>query len=240
MKRKKVLSTVISCVLLLSMSAVFTACGDNESTSQTETTTETKDEIEKLPDNFVDYTDSTSGISYTYNNAYVMSFDNADDVEEMKSYNIDYYNQMLGDRTTYVNRYPDAQYYRIRTKKNEFNDSSSIFVYSVDGKTLDDRLMSEISDEDYKIFSNSIKTQLESALGEVEEDTSEKYLTFGDNQYMHVKFTFDMIGRPYIYEQFLFQLDDGTVAKFVFQAYESQYDFAFEQVSQILESMKLN
>lgn len=238
MKRKKILASAVSFILLFSIITTLTACSNND--KEPEVIFKTEDEIEPLPDNFVDYTDATNGVSYTYNNAYVMSFGNDSDLQEIKDYNTDFYNQLYKDRRSYVARYEDARYYPIRTNKNEFNSNSSTFIYTVDTSVDADINISEISDEDYELFSNNIKSHLESSMGDVESDTSQKYLTFGANEYLHFKYTFDMIGRPYIYEEFVFQLEDGTVCEFIFHAYESQYDFAFEQVSKILESMKVN
>lgn len=236
MKRKKIISSAISFVLLFSMASTFTSCSDKKNNS--DVLINTDEVIEPLPDKFVDYTDPNNGVSYTYNNAYLLSFDNETDVQEIKDFNTDFYNQVFKNRRPYTNIYADSQYYLTRTKKNEINSSSGSFIYTVDRLSDSDINIYEVSDEDYQIYSDNYKNELASSYKEVSEATSDKYVTYGENQYLHFKYTYDIFGMTNVYEEFSFQLDDGTICQFILYCSEGQYDFTFEYVKEVLESMK--
>lgn len=227
MKKRNFLSNAISLILIFSMCVAFTSCSESVP--------------EPLADNFVEYVDPTNGVSYTYNNAYVLSLDNPADAVEIGDYSSEFYTAIFKDRSMYLINYPNAQYYLMRNEKNKIESTNATFVYTIDGRTLRTLKMNELTEEDYKTFSNSIRAQLEKSLGTtVTDDTTNQFVTFGDNQYMHVKCTFSLDETPYVYEQFLFQLEDGNVGKFVYYTTEGQYDFGYTYAVQVLESFKAN
>lgn len=227
MKGKKFFKSAISLVLLFSIITTFTACSEKA--------------VEPLPDNMVEYADPDNGVSYSYNNSYVLSVDSPVDSKELRDYSEPAYNQTYQEKTKYSFTYKNCQYYIFKNEKNKLSEQSGNLLYTVDGKTLGKLKMSELDDEMYNSFVQSLQSQMEaSSDSEVIADTSEKFVTYGENEFLHIKFSLTLGEEPYIYEQFLFQLEDGNVAKFALTSCESEYDFALSQTAKTLESLKFN
>lgn len=250
MKRKQIISSAISFVLLLSMTATFTACGDNKDEATVETTEvatdevadEAKDEISLIDENLVDYKDPSNGVSYTYDSSYILSVDDEVNKKEISDGigDEDFANQLAERKNAMKAIYENVQYYLIRNEKNELRKTNATLCYIVDDQYLESKNIAEISDEDYQFFSDTME-ETANLLGEnVQVLSSEKYITFGENEYMHLKYSFEMKNQPFVYEQFIFQAENGDIAKFILTASKDDYDFAFSQVTKTLESLIIN
>lgn len=223
MKTKKVISKVVSIILVISMFTLLTACGG-----------------ETLTDNFVEYTDPNNGVSYSYNSAYLLSTGDEEVVAKLQDVSTDFYNSVKADNDIYTGYYPDAQYYIIRNAENKIDYSCPSFYYLDAGKMFGDMKMSELSDDIYLQLVGNIKQQLVMNGNIADADTTNKYLTFGENEFLHVKMNFRAGDNKMVYEQFLYQLENGNVINFVLACYDSEYENAYAQVSKVLESVKAN
>lgn len=223
MKSKKVISKVVSIILVISMFTLLTACGEKT-----------------ITDNFVEYTDPNNGVSYTYNSAYLLSTGDEEAMTEFKDFSTDFYESVKADNEIYKGYYPDTQYYVVRNAENKIDYSCSTFYFLDAGKMFGDIKMSELSDSVYSKLVENIKMQLTVNGNIADPDTSNKYLTFGENEFLHVKINFRSGDNKMVYEQFLLQLDNGNVVNFVLNCYEDEYENAYAQVSKVLESVKVN
>lgn len=221
MKFKKGFSSIISIILVISMFAILTSCS-------------------KAPaDNFVEYTDPNNGVSFTYNSGYILSTDNEEVVTEIKSFSEDFYNEVIEDKDTCIAVYPDTQYYIIKDKKNKIDFTSSTFYYLDAGKIFADIKQSDIDDYQYQALTTNLEQQAELDGSVATADTTNKFLTFGENEYLHTKINTTADDGDMVYEQFLLQLDNNDVICFILNCHASEYDNAYKNVTKVLESVHI-
>lgn len=195
---------------------------------------------------FVEYTDPENGISYKYDSYYFLSSDDPKAIRQIRSDCNEYYSTykvIFDKQAKYVDVYPYAQYYCIRTLQNELDIYDTYFAYFVPGKIFGDTKQENLTDSEYDELSNHIELMQEKNFKSVIADKIDKTLTFGDNEYVNFKFYVrddDHYPYRFIYQYFLLQLDDGNVVEFVLCSREDTYDDTYTQVSEVLASFKAN
>lgn len=222
-KSRKRFSRILSIILVISIFTILTSCSS------------------KLEDNFVEYVDPNNGVSYTYNSTYLLSVDDEEASTQMKDFDVELYDDAKADKDVYSAAYADTQYYIIRNSSNKIDFSCPTFYYLDAGQIFGDIKQSDISDVQYQSLVSNFKQQmvLNGTIAD-EDDVRNKTLTFGENEYLHIKLNLRSGGDKSVFETFLLQLDNGDVITFVINCYEAEYDNAYANATKVLETVKVN
>lgn len=216
MKTKRILSTGISLILISFMLVNITSCKSKE----------------PLPDNLVEYTDPKNRFSYTYNSSYLLDFDDPTVVAELEKTN----KKQLNKLQDQITNDPDLQivekFYLLRNSNNKISvDSSSLFYY--ENNDAFDENVYQMSDDLYNQYLSLLTTLTDES---VVNGSAAKYVTFGNNTFLHAIVYSEMNYKNLVTEQFIFQLKNGDVGFFTLNCNEDLYDSAYKETAKLLES----
>lgn len=194
----------------------------------------------RLPDNFVEYYDENTGVSYSYNGSYVLSTDDEEAMKELEEYSTKIYEAAMYGRSLIKKDNEDAQFYIFRNSANKIDYKGNNIVYSDAGKMPEGVSIYGFTEAEYNEFTKTQGKLMESNSMRYNIIPSEKYVTIAGNEYLHIKAVANRQGVDFIIEQYYLQLKNGYIVNFLVTSLEPDYEGVNKYLMQMLESVKIN